>query len=143
MARLTDIDDLLDGVSVWYGIPAQELERLIPQPERAKGIGGGATTKVQDIAWERCIDDFSEQGVDIEDSDLTDDEEDRIKAACCNLVMYLLYDRAVLKEGDSNSFLASKYRKEYQRIIRTTDIETPTGQDVDMGGGGVEILRGS
>ena len=143
MARLTDLDDLLDGVSVWLGVPPHTLEALLPQPDRDKGLGNGATTRVQDAAWRRCVDDFSEAGIDIEDEDLTDDDEERLRAACCNLVMYMLYDRAALKEGDSKTFLAKKYYSEYQRIFATTDITTPTGQTVDVGTGGVELLRGS
>jgi hypothetical protein len=143
MARLTTLDDLLDGVSVWWGIPAHELERLIPQPDRDKGLGGGATESVQDAAWRRCVDDFAEAGYDIEDADLTSDDEDRIKAACCNLVMYLLYDRSSQKKEDAAEYLAQKYYREYQRIFGTMDVSTPTGQDVDIGAAGPTIMRGS
>lgn len=136
-------DNLVDGISLYPGIPPHTLIELIPQPHRDLGLGGGATDSVRAWARRRALDDFSRRGIDIDGAGLNSDTTERIRAAMCFLVLAHLYEQ---NSSDKEDFYATKcvtLMAEYDRTVSTTEYTTQAGYDTDLGSVTIDILRGS
>lgn len=141
MTTTIDSDDLIDGISLWPGIPDHTLLQLIPQPDRDDGFAGGATDSVCAWARRRAMDDYEQRDIDI-DSPGDSDAIERVKSSMCFLVMSRLY---ALNSASPEDFYYMQHKhmdKEYHRILSTSIVSTTAGYETEVGLT-IELLRGS
>ena len=135
MTALTTNSDLLDGVGEFIKVAEHDLLSLLPQEDRDQGLSGAALTPYHNSAWARVVNDFlHEADFDLEDSDLTEDQQTVLKAASCNRLMADLYRRAAC--GDVESPLSKRadwFEDEYDRIKGRWAITMPSGRTSPIG----------
>ena len=140
MTTTIDKDDLIDGISLWPGMPDHTLLQLIPQPDRDSGLDGGATDSVCAWARRRAIDDYERRGIDIDISD--SDSTDRIKASMCFLVFSRLYSLNSSSPDDFYYMQHKEMKAEYHRILGTAVVTSTAGYKSNVGLT-IDIMRGS
>lgn len=141
MTTTIDQDDLVDGISLWPGIPDHTLLQLIPQPDREDGLAGGATDSVCAWARRRAMDDYDQRGIDI-DNPGDSDAVDRVKSSMCFLVMSRLYGLNSASPDDFYHMQDKQMSAEYYRILGTATVTSTAGYQTDVGTT-IEIMRGS
>ncbi len=139
MSALTTTEDLLNGVGEFPMINQRELLRLIPEPHRSKGLST-AVTPWHNAAWERCVNDFARDEIDITGT-LTTAMQKAVKAACCFLIMSMLYRLSSDGNRESDDWKNSKwYLEEYERIKGGISIVMPHGPVVQVSDG-ISLFR--
>ena len=121
MAYLTTLDNLLNGVGEFCGVPEYTLKSLLNKSELDLGIEN-ALVNFHRAVWEIARDKL---GLEITiGSEVSSDNQTRIKAACCYEILARLYHRTAKGNKESNSWHEAEYNHDqFLRVLASVPVE--------------------
>ena len=132
MPYLITLDNMLDGVGDYPGVPKHELLSLLPGEDRKKGLSDGLARFI-DLTWDRLETDSR----DMDRLDLTGTLPTEIiplvRAAQCHYLLHLLHRRSRTHAHDRHNMEQREHLAEYKRIRGRIRVQMPSGRPTNVG----------